>query len=75
MHHELYKHGFVINYNTAQTLNAGNGIFMHVAILGTGYTASFFATSGGNLLNIVSWIDFVKNPLIIQDIESNLCKY
>ena len=41
MNHELYKHSFVINYNTAQTLNAGNGIFMHVARLGTGYTAVF----------------------------------
>lgn len=75
MNHELYKHGFVINYNTGQTPGAGSAIFMHVARPGTGYTSGCVATGEGNLLNIMSWIDPAKNPVIIQDVESNLSRY
>lgn len=75
MTHELYKYGFTINYNTAQTPNKGSAIFMHVAREGTGYTTGCTATSQGNLLKIMNWIDPAKNPVIIQDVESNLGKY
>lgn len=75
MTHELYKYGFVINYNTAQTPNKGSAIFMHVARPGSGYTTGCTATNEGDLLKIMRWIDPGKNPVIIQTPESGLSNY
>lgn len=75
MTHELYKYGFVINYNTAQTPNKGSAIFMHVARPGSGYTTGCTATNQSDLLTIMRWIDPGKNPVIIQTPESGLSNY
>lgn len=75
MRHELYKYGFVINYNTAQTPNKGSAIFMHVARPGTGYTTGCTAVNESDLLKIMRWVDPSKNPVIIQTPESGLSNY
>lgn len=75
MTHELYRYGFVINYNTSQTPNKGSAIFMHVARPGTGYTTGCTAVNQGDLLKIMKWVDPSKNPVIIQTPESGLSNY
>lgn len=75
MTHDLYKYGFTINYNTAQTPNKGSAIFMHVARPGTGYTTGCTAVNQGDLLQIMQWINPNKNPVIIQTPEAGLGNY
>ncbi|KAA0548493.1 cell wall-binding protein [Bacillus sp. BGMRC 2118] len=69
----LYNYGFVINYNTENTIpGAGSAIFFHV---GTSYTLGCTATSQENVISILKWLDPNKKPIIIQTPESELGKY
>ncbi|MFC4023756.1 L,D-transpeptidase family protein [Oceanobacillus longus] len=68
----LYTHGFVINYNTAQTPGKGSAIFFHIA---NGYTLGCVGVSESNVVSILKWLDPKKNPVIIQTPTSGLGKY
>ncbi|MGJ9457532.1 L,D-transpeptidase family protein [Oceanobacillus sp. CF4.6] len=68
----LYTHGFVINYNTAQTPGKGSAIFFHIA---NGYTLGCVGVSESNVVSILKWLDPKKNPVIIQTPTSGLGNY
>lgn len=73
MTHKLYKYGFVINYNTTERIPyKGSAIFFHT---GTSYTAGCVATSEGNVVSILNWLNPSKNPVIIITTKDRLSAY
>lgn len=73
MTHELYKYGFVINYNTEERIPyKGSAIFFHT---GTSYTTGCVATSEVNVVSILKWLDPIKNPVIIMTTKDRLSAY
>jgi len=75
MTHELYKYGFIINYNTKQTPGKGSAIFMHIKKLENDTTHGCIAMKESNLLKMMKWINPEKTPAIILTPESKLNKY
>lgn len=75
MTHELYKYGFIINYNTARIPGKGSAIFMHTVESGVGYTSGCVATNESDLIKVMKWINPDKEPVIILTPESELGNY
>lgn len=75
MTHELYKYGFIINYNTKQTPGKGSAIFVHIKRLENDTTHGCIAMKENNLLKMMKWINPEKTPVIILTPESELNKY
>ncbi|GAB3803079.1 hypothetical protein GCM10028868_29630 [Virgibacillus kimchii] len=69
---DLYRHGFVINYNTQQEPGKGSAIFFHIA---NGHTLGCTGVSEGNMVSILQWLDPAENPVIIQTPVSEMGRY
>ena len=61
-----YRHAAVINYNAARQPGKGSAIFLHVWRGEDCPTHGCTAVSAPNLIRILQWLDFEKNPVILQ---------
>jgi len=63
---DQYQHGVIVNYNDERLPGAGSCIFMHIWS-GPGHgTAGCTAMEEETLLEMLSWLDPEKKPVIIQ---------
>jgi D-alanyl-D-alanine dipeptidase len=63
---DVYKEGLEVNYNPQHVAGAGSCIFMHIW-RGTGRgTAGCTAMEESKLLEIRSWLDPAKKPVLVQ---------
>lgn len=64
---DLYKYGFVIEYNTAPVVKGhGSAIFFHIWRGENIPTEGCVAVSEDNILKILAWLDPQASPLIIM---------
>ncbi len=68
---ELYEWGFFVDHNTPPINNAGSCVFFHIWRGPGRYTLGCTAMSKENILDLLYWINPIKNPLIIQYIASD----
>lgn len=63
----LYKMGLVVNHNWPNPEpGKGSAIFLHIWRHDNSGTAGCTAMSEENLVKVLSWLDKVKNPVLIQ---------
>lgn len=68
----LYKIGFVIEYNTESTVaDKGSAIFAHIWRSYTSPTLGCVAMSENDLAELLKWLDPLKNPVIIINQNGN----
>lgn len=60
--YDVYRYGFVVDYNTARTPGAGSAIFFHI---GDHPTAGCIATSESMVLYYLAELDQAQNPHIL----------
>ena len=66
-----YKYALVINYNTLDIESGkGSAIFMHIWNNPDKGTAGCTAMAESNMLEILTWLDLEKNPILIQGPKS-----
>jgi L,D-peptidoglycan transpeptidase YkuD (ErfK/YbiS/YcfS/YnhG family) len=63
---DLYKWLIVINHNPNNIPGSGSLIFMHIWKNENSGTAGCTALSEGSLLEILSWLDPAKDPVLVQ---------
>ncbi|MEN6373654.1 MAG: L,D-transpeptidase family protein [Smithella sp.] len=70
---DLYKYGFVIEYNTAPVVKGhGSAIFFHVWRGGNIPTEGCVAVSEDNIIKILDWLDPQARPLIIMGTKNTV---
>ena len=73
MNHYLYKYTVIINYNRDPIIKGkGSAIFLHRWRQSTSPTAGCVALNEKQLLNVMRWIDPVKQPKIIIGDQSSI---
>lgn len=69
---DLYSYAAVINYNSARTPYLGSAIFFHQwRAYGSG-TSGCVSADRNNLIKMLTWLRWDKNPIIIMGTKSNL---
>lgn len=69
----LYKYGFVIEYNTAPVVKGyGSAIFFHIRRGGNIPTEGCVAVSEDNIIKILNWLDPQAKPLIIMGTKNTI---
>jgi D-alanyl-D-alanine dipeptidase len=63
---DVYKEGLIVNYNPQHVGGAGSCIFMHIWRGAGRGTAGCTAMDESNLLEIRSWLDPAKKPVLVQ---------
>jgi L,D-peptidoglycan transpeptidase YkuD (ErfK/YbiS/YcfS/YnhG family)/D-alanyl-D-alanine dipeptidase len=61
-----YKYGVIINYNSARQPGKGSAIFLHVQSGENSPTQGCTAVSEEDMVRILQWLYFDKQPVIIQ---------
>lgn len=62
----LYKYGIIIEYNTPNPIKGkGSAIFIHIERKKGDPTAGCIAISEEDIIELISWIQPLKNPLIV----------
>ena len=60
--YDVYRYGFVIDYNTAAAYNAGSAIFFHIS---SNPTAGCIGTDESFVLGYLAKLDASANPFIL----------
>jgi len=71
---EQYKLGVVVEHNKKQIKNGGSCIFLHIQKAKDAPTAGCTSMRYEDLKTLVEWLDFEKNPVLIQVDRKNLSK-
>lgn len=60
--YDVYRYGFVVEYNTAAAYNAGSAIFFHIS---SNPTAGCIGTSESSVLSYLAKLNASENPFIL----------
>ena len=74
--YEYYTHAVVINYNTRERIpGMGSAVFLHVWDGPGNGTSGCVALDQQHLLEIIRWLDPLKNPLLIMGPAFEVAKW